>query len=330
MTSAHLDERASRPDRDHKPRVALLGANPLQLKTLRRILRAVVAGSCDVAETLEDLSPDAYDLLIVSDFDTLPPERREKLVATAADAIGRARLLIIAGGGNRDQLASLFSRRALTNLLAKNTEVNALELIVTVQKILRHDVFGLEKYFSWGVDAVCVRLRSSEERGPLVKDVANYAQQLGVNSRLASQFCSVADELITNAFYNAPRDEKGQARYAHLPRTQPIHLEPAEEIEIRYCCDGNRLGISASDPFGSLTEERLLDYLGKCLRKGDDQVDTKAGGAGLGLYYIFEAVSHLVVNIAPKRRTEIIGLIDVHGSYRTFADASKSFNIFVD
>jgi hypothetical protein len=292
-------------------------------------LASGVDATCDTPE-IQSISLDDYDLLLVSDFDTLAPEMRETLLTmfATADAACSARLLVITGAGSRDDLATLFSRHALTNLLAKNTEVNATELIVTVQKILRREVFGLEKYFSWGVDVVSDRIRSTDAKGPLLAAIEKYVGVIGVNSRLASQFFTVADELITNALYNAPRDADGNSRYAHLPRTDAVGLEPHEEIEIRYCCDGLRLGISASDPFGSLTEERLLDYLGKCLRKGEDQVDTKPGGAGLGLYYIFEAVSHLVVNIAPGRRTEIIGLIDVHGTYRDFASANKSFNIF--
>jgi hypothetical protein len=310
-------------------RVGLIGANSAQLKVLRRILRAVVAGTCESPTGITDITPDDYDLLVVSDYDTLSLEERECILSKFGCAERRARLLVICGGGHKEDLANLFSRRALTNLLAKNSAINASELIVTVQKILRRDVFGLEKYFSWGVDSVTTTIQSSEGKGPLLKEMERYAEALGVNSRLAGQFCTVADELITNALYNAPRDGNGQSRYAHLSRSQPVRLEQTEQIEIRYCCDGRLLGISASDPFGSLAEDRLLAYLGKCLRKGEDQVDDKPGGAGLGLYYIFEAVSHLVVNIAPGRRTEIIGLIDVQGTYRDFSGADKSFNIFL-
>ena len=89
------------------------------------------------------------------------------------------------------------------------------------------------------------------------------------------------------------------------------------------------MAISVCDPFGSLTRERLLQYLSKCFRKGDDQVDTKAGGAGLGLYYVFECLSHFIVNIHPGKRTEMIGLIDVRKGYKEFSAMNKSFNVFM-
>lgn len=109
----------------------------------------------------------------------------------------------------------------------------------------------------------------------------------------------------------------------------PVNLEPHERIEVRFCCDGRRFGLSTTDPFGSLVPDMLQEYLARAMRKGEDQVSESPGGAGLGFYQILGSLSHFVVNIDRGRRTEAIGLIDVSGSYRTFATGGKSFNIFV-
>jgi hypothetical protein len=137
------------------------------------------------------------------------------------------------------------------------------------------------------------------------------------------------DEFLTNALYNAPVDATGHPRFARRPRTERVELQPEEEITLRVCCDGRRFGISTSDPFGSLAPERLQEYLARAFRRGEDQVNEADGGAGLGFYQILDSLSHFVVNIDPGRRTEMIGLIDVSGGYRTFASNGKSFNIFV-
>ena len=44
----------------------------------------------------------------------------------------------------------------------------------------------------------------------------------------------------------------------------------------------------------------------------------------------FDSLNHLVLNIRPGQMTEVIGLIDVRGSYRNFVKRGKSFNIFLD
>ena len=117
--------------------------------------------------------------------------------------------------------------------------------------------------------------------------------------------------------------------FAHVPRNVHVELYGGEEIDVKLCCDGQKLGVSVTDPFGSLTEERVLGYLAKSFRKGPDQVDKKPGGAGLGLYYVFDALSHFVINIEAGKRTEMIGLIELTTTFRDYALRAKSFNIFV-
>lgn len=270
----------------------------------------------------------AVDVLVASYDDSTEEERRILVQAFANGARAKTRLLLVSAGQKHEEFASLFGQRCATNLLAKNGEVDPHDLIVTVQKIVRRDVFGIEKYFVWGVEAVVTRLTRSSEKADLLTKAEAYATNIGVSGRLVTQFCTVADELFTNAIYNAPIDADGRSRWAHMPRKDEVVLAPGEEVVVRFCSDGSRLGISTTDPFGSLTPERLFDYLAKCFRGGVDQIDDKPGGAGLGLYYIFDAVSHMVVNIASGERTEMIGLLDVRGSYKDFARRGKSFNIF--
>ena len=316
------------PQRLGHRRVVLLDGDRASLESVARTLTPVVFG-LEVRSSLGELpAPGEYDLL-VANYDHLGDAERAELLTRFAEPAGGCRLLLLSAGRCQDDFRTLFASRALTNLLAKNTELDTEDLIVTVQKILRHDVFGMEKYFIWGVESVSTRLRQSADRTGVLAEAEAYARSLGIPARLCVQFSSVADELITNALYNAPRDQGGQSRFSHLPRSNEVVLGPGEEIEVRFCCDGRRLGISASDPFGSLTPEMLLDYLAKCFKGDQNLVDEKPGGAGLGLFYIFDSVSHLVTNISPGKRTEMIGLIDVRGRYRDFAAGNKSFNIFM-
>jgi len=194
--------------------------------------------------------------------------------------------------------------------------------------VVRRRICGLEKYIAVAPSALRMTLHNSDEKLDAMSRIENYATLAGLHPRLVEHACTVADEFITNAFYNAPVDAEGKPRHAHRSRVENVTLEPNEGIEILVASDGRRLGISTVDPFGSLTEGKLLDYLAKCFRGGDQQIDRKEGGAGLGLYFAFKNLSHFVVNIGRGKRTEMIGLIDAHSSYRDFARRSKSFNVF--
>ena len=60
------------------------------------------------------------------------------------------------------------------------------------------------------------------------------------------------------------------------------------------------------------------------LHRGDDQIEKKAGGAGLGLYLEWESLGSFTVHVEPGRRTEMLGLLDIRGSFRELAAAPKS------
>lgn len=313
---------------DGKPRLLLVEADPKHLRSLTRTLKATVGG-VDSRERLDTIPADGEFDLIVANYDSMPPEQRRLLVATCGGEKSATRLLLLSAGEVTGDFIDLFRDRSLTNLVAKNNfEVDTEELIVTTRKILDDDIFGIEKYFIWGVKPFRMIVTKSSEKGDVVAAAEEYAKNLGVNPRFASLFSSVADEFVTNAVYNAPLDNERRHRFAHVSRTGLVSLDPGEEVEVKFCCDGRRLGISTSDPFGSLEAARLLQYLSKCLRKGEDQVDSKEGGAGLGFYYIFDSLSHFVVNLRPGKMTEMIGIIDIRGTFREFSSKHKSFNVF--
>lgn len=306
---------------------ALLVGDRAALKDMARIARAALP-DVRVVEDLHDEAATGCDLVVV-DYDALPSDARDEVFTRFAVQQRDGRLLLYMGGAQRTELATLFARHALTHLLARSGDLDGEELLVTVQKILRRDVFGLEKYFSWGAEQERVTLTRASERFAAIKAAAAFAERKGAQRRFVELFETAADELITNALFNAPTDDDGERCFAHLSRTEEVVLPAGKEVQAVFCTDGRRLGISVQDPFGSLEAETVVAYLGKCFRKGSDQVDDKQGGAGLGLYYLFEMLSQFVVNIRPGERSELIGIIDIRGRYRDFSDRPKSFNVFL-
>lgn len=309
------------------PQILVVDADDRQRRTVAQVLRRVV-GAPAVAERLTPSQLVAgYDLIALG-YDHLSEGEKEILLHGMPRAEGATRILMLSSGRCRDDFVNLFGSHTMTNLLAWNEGLDD-DFLVTLKKLLTGELFGMDKYFAWGVEAETVEINSSTQKDEVLESVRAYAEKIGLSRRFAGAFTNVADEFFTNAVYNAPTDAAGHARYSHLPRTETVVLEPGSEVQLSFCCDGRRVGISSSDPFGSLTQAQVLSYLAKCFRRGPDQIDEKSGGAGLGFYYLFDALSHLVVNIAPGRRTEMIGLIDVSGSYRDFRGKTKSFNIFV-
>lgn len=308
-------------------RVLIVEPDRKNAKRLAGILRAV-AGEVEVRDSLVDLPDPTYDLVAVG-YDDISDDDRQRLLESFSGGTKQTCLLLSAGW-DKETYVPLFRQRTLTNLVAKNNnDVDAEALIVTIKKILLDDIFGIEKYFIWGVEAKTKTISNSSKRQEIIDSAEEFAANLGINKRLVQAFTLVADELVTNALYNAPTDKDGNHRFAHRSRQETVELEEHEQVTIKFCSDGSRIGIAAIDPFGSLEPSKLQDYLAKCLAGGAAQIDDKAGGAGLGFYYIFDALSHFIVNIDPGNKTEVIGLINAKGGFKNFAAENKSFNIFV-
>ncbi|MDX9720060.1 MAG: hypothetical protein RBU37_04905 [Myxococcota bacterium] len=325
------------------PSILLLAPERRDQRLLAKALAATgcsvrVAG--DITEA-RNLVQQAGADLVVADYD--PPHAADPRALAEYDSFltecaakpashwvnGKTRVLLLADKRQKSELQSLFRLQFMSNLVAKSHPLDLDELIITVGKIVRNDIFGIEKYLCYGVQPITYEVRSSRDKVHLLDALSNYATGLDINRRLLAVAQGVADELIMNAVYNAPVRADGSRIYAQRQRTEAVDLSPAEFCYFTYACDGRQLVIAMRDRFGSLAAETVREYLHRCFAMGADQIEAKDGGAGIGLYFIVESLNKIIINISPGRGTEIIGLLDVSGSYRDYAEKNKSFHIFV-
>lgn len=282
-------------------------------------------------DLMEKVLANSWDLMMIN-FD--PPRRDDPKWTELFDKVEerwpKTKLVLHATSGTEDYLPLMAQRKFVRNLIAKNDEpLEPDELIITAEKLLRNDLFGLQKYLLWGVEPYCVRIQDSRKKQDYIAEVSEYAFSLGCNDRTVEMIETVVDELVTNAIYNAPRTEGGDPKYAKLSRREPVILEDHEAGELQFACDGDYIAVAQIDPFGSLTQDTVVTYLNRCLVKGPDQFSEASGGAGIGLFRVFQSLSKFIINISPGKKTEVISLIDLRLSMKRFRQAAKSFHIFI-
>lgn len=227
-------------------------------------------------------------------------------------------------------LPLMAGRSFLRNMIAKRGDpLEPDELIITAEKLLRQDLFGLQKYLLWGVEPYCVSIADSTRKQRYIRTVSDYATLLGCNARVIEMIETIVDELVTNAIYNAPRRQDGTPKYAQLSRREAVVLEQDEVGELQFACDGSYIAIAQRDPFGALTRDTVVSYLTRCLDKGPNQLSGASGGAGIGLFQVFQSLSKFIINIDPGHRTEVICLIDLRLNMRRFHEMPKSFHVFI-
>jgi hypothetical protein len=178
---------------------------------------------------------------------------------------------------------------------------------------------------SWGHSWLEHTLGGSRDRDELIEQVRSFCAEFQT-PRQASATAQLADELMMNAMYDAPVDDKGRERYAHS-RNQPVELEPRERPTFAYGTDGSRIVISISDPFGRLPKGAVFGGIHRGLTTG--QMDTRGGGAGLGMLLIHHAAKVLYFDVVPGRRTQVTAVVELDISPQDFRKLPGSVHFFV-
>ncbi len=184
------------------------------------------------------------------------------------------------------------------------------EFIASATKALRGNVFGLNKYFPWGVTTYSVVVKNYEQKNKAIDVILRYATMAGVRGQVRDRIQMVADELMMNGLYHAPVDKDGKELYRERTLKELAQLPEVSPIEVQYGSSGRYFGISVRDGGGSLSRQRAMQYLSKA-RASTAEIEKKIGGAGLGLISVLKSCSKLIMNLDPGSSTEMIGLFDM-------------------
>jgi hypothetical protein len=205
----------------------------------------------------------------------------------------------------------------------------AKETRVTVQKILKNELFGISKYLIGDVPIHSETVRGSADRERLNTQVQHWIDKCGIGKNICRLGSGIVEEMLMNAIYDAPV-AGGRSFYEDLPRTEARQLAEDEYATLSYGADGDILAISIADPFGAFKREKFFSYLQKVLRRHDSDalIDKKKGGAGLGLFKMLYSSHAIICNVEPGKRTEVIALIDLAHSVRDFSQMPRSIHFF--
>jgi CheY-like chemotaxis protein len=296
-------------------------------KTQRTVQR-ILGGSGHVVEVAGDLEragiliAQLSPLLVVVDGGAVSLPGIDEFLADAR-AQGSEACVALLDADHQAQVPRILRLGAVTNLLVHPMPVLGEQLAITAQKLIRGDLFGAEKYLLWGTELHTTTLTRASQRSYIVSELGEQVRDRGQSDRIASMAMLVTDELISNAVHNAPVDDAGTRYRAELTRHGDLPLDGRHRVVLRWGCDGRYLAVEVADEFGSLSRETILRAL---VTNG---VKDAGGGAGMGIALAYRSCDHLVFNLAPGRRTEVIALIDVRFPPGNRVPAS-SYNVFVE
>jgi hypothetical protein len=179
---------------------------------------------------------------------------------------------------------------------------------------------GTPRLLDWlGSDVVGrrVRLTHASRRAARIDRMATFFESQNVGTRTLQDIRDAVEELVTNAFYDAP--VAAGAIKGPVSRAQDVSLPDDNACDLAYGFHDDIAVVRVRDPFGALSRRRLIEVLTRCSQT-DVQVDETMGGAGLGMWRIFSRATFVAISVVKHRHTEIlVGLAKRAPGARPFA-----------
>lgn len=135
-----------------------------------------------------------------------------------------------------------------------------------------------------------------------------------------------ADEMITNAIFNAPVKRSGRKAFKDLPRNTEITLPQSQACSIFACFADDRVVIGCEDKFGSLENGTLLGHLLDVFREGQVQMKYSSAGAGLGFRHLLENSANFYV-LVNKGKSTLVACSFLLKGLKANLSVAKHFHI---
>ncbi|MDD2319308.1 MAG: ATP-binding protein [Geobacteraceae bacterium] len=131
----------------------------------------------------------------------------------------------------------------------------------------------------------------------LEKTIGGYSQECEM---LRMKAALLADEMLENAFYAAPRGAHSEPLYL---KGKKRNLAEGENVVFRYGFDGDTLALEVADGWGTLSSDAFFDHVIQNM----SAVGPHEEIGGRGLFIIWRFLDELLIRINPGKQTVIGG-----------------------
>ena len=156
-----------------------------------------------------------------------------------------------------------------------------------------------------------LRFHKGSEKGVTLDKLRDLLTKQGRSDSLISDAVLVADEMFTNAIFNAPYVDLKSGFNPGIDRNDwSVEMTLGRHAELLVGYDESRLVIACRDPFGSLDIRQMLTRIRDCCTKGvSANMRMGVGGAGIGTFMVLNASSSLYVGVQPGKCSVIAAAI---------------------
>ncbi len=202
-----------------------------------------------------------------------------------------------------------------------------------VEKLIRHGLQDVpkdvEKLKEADAKEVKIHLTHSNDRIKAIKGAEALLTGKGFSDRCTQRILQALDELILNAIFDAPMDEKGRTyRKANL-RDSELFLFGKEEVDVSVRIEKSMILLTVVDQFGSFSKDRALKVIQKDYATAGYTPDLNTQSGGLGLHGIVGSGLGFLIQIIPGERTETVVAFPYFKSFKDMKASFRSFTMLI-
>lgn len=168
---------------------------------------------------------------------------------------------------------------------------------------------------------------SAKQKIEVLGGIEEVLSKKSTSSSIVSDVVIIADELFTNAVYNAPFVDLANTLPGASREDQNIKMHNGKSAKIFMGADTNRLVIGCIDPYGRLNMMKLFSRIHKCYNSGvAKSMNMSGGGVGIGSFMVYNASTSYFVAVEENVSTMICCVLPLKMSNRIRLDLPKNLH----
>lgn len=143
-----------------------------------------------------------------------------------------------------------------------------------------------------------------DDKYHILNVVSNFLNEFELSARLKQLILTVSDELVSNAFLDAPTDNGV--------------IKNQKDIDFLFGHNNNEIGISIVDYYGSLQVQKLIKHLTQNYTHNEYVPPVDKEGAGLGLLLCLKRNVSVLIEYKENEWTKFTAFFPIVSSYKDY------------
>ena len=171
-----------------------------------------------------------------------------------------------------------------------------------------------------------IKCFESFEKNKMLEQLTKYLLQFNLPSRLVELILSTTDELLMNAFFDAPVDN-GKVIFKDTPRYMPVTT--SNPVELIMGNNGEEIAIAVVDQFGSVNQSSIIKHLKKTFVNKDYIEPVNGTGAGIGLSLCVKRNASLFIKVDPTVQSQFTVFFPIVDSFKSYLEKSQIISVHI-